>query len=481
MTRLLPRSLRNRLLLIVLSAVVATAAFVTIVSVQVIAGFLDSRLHQRTDAIAAQIASVADRSPDRTADATALRTFLPAGSFVLLQPSRGDPVGFGTDELDASFIATQGETLGDREFRQEQVVSAQGQTLTIALVKVDTDGLRVRLEGLTDPVTTRSIVFATDITQDVLTLRQLILLEGSAGAVVILIVGVVTIVITRASVRPLTTMAAAADAITSGDRSQRLEAGAGTEIDHLARSVNRALDAQQRAEETLRTFLDDVSHELRTPLTTINGWIDLYLQGGLQDDEQRDGAMERVESEITRMRMLVDELTLLSRLDAHRPLDAEAVDLARLAREVVDDARVISDDRLISLRPEAAWVVGDPARLAQVLRNLVGNAVQHTPPGTPVGVTVAVSGGEVLLTVDDAGPGIDPRDLPHIFERFWRGEPSRSRATGGSGLGLAIVASIVEAHRGDIRVVSDVGAGTIVTVSLPRAEPGREEGAAPVR
>lgn len=476
--RLVPKSIRGRLLLIVLAAVVATAALVTVVGVQVLAGFLSARLHERIDTIAGRIADVADEAPERVADATALRTFLPAGSLVLLEPRGGGrTVSFGSDALDASAIAQEAATLSDRDFRQLAVESVGGRVLTVAIVRVDTQGLRIRLEGLDEPVSTDYIVFATDVSDDVAALAQLAWTEGGVAALAILAVGLLAAVTLRIGIRPLTTMAATADAITQGDRSQRLTLGAGAETDHLAAAVNRALDAQQVAEDRLRTFLDDVSHELRTPLTTVNGWIDLYLQGGLQDAAERDRAMERVEAEISRMRTLVDELALLSRLDAHRPLDVVPVDLERLAREVVDDARIIADDRDISVDTQPAAVRGDADRLAQVLRNLVGNAVQHTPAGTPIHVSVRRDGQEVVLTVSDEGEGISDADLSHVFERFWRAEPSRSRATGGSGLGLAIVASVVEAHHGAIRVASgrDGHEGTAVTVSLP-ALPGRDTG-----
>ena len=470
--RLTPRSIRARLLLIVLAAVVATAAVVTVVSVQIIAGFLNARLQQRIDTIVSQITDVAQQAPGRTADATALRTFLPAGSLVLLKPlPSGDPVTFGSDTLDADAIAAAAVDLPERKLQQITMPASGDQgsgtvTVTVAVVRVDTEGLRIKLEGLAQPITTDFIVFATDISQDVATLTRLIWIEAGVGALAILVVGVVSAVTITIGIRPLTTMAATADAITSGNRSRRLPVGGGTETDHLAASINRALDSQQVAEDRLRTFLDDVSHELRTPLTTVNGWIDLYLQGGLQDSAVRDRAMERVESEVARMRTLVDELTLLSRLDAHRALEKTNVNLDSVAREVVDDARIVAEDRDITIRTDRVVVSGDPARLAQVLRNLVGNAVQHTPAGTAVHVDVRQAGSEAIITVHDSGEGIPADDLPHLFERFWRAEPSRSRATGGSGLGLAIVASIVAAHDGAVRVASGPD-GTTFTVSIP--------------
>jgi two-component system OmpR family sensor kinase len=237
----------------------------------------------------------------------------------------------------------------------------------------------------------------------------------------------------------------------------------------LTARLQKAFDAQRRAEDRLRSFVADASHELRTPLATMHGWIDLYVQGGLSDSDQLDHAMERMQAEVGRMRLLVEELALLAHLDAARPLNRGPVDVVALAGEVVDDARVVSADRAINLQGVAEVIVdGDGPRIQQVLRNLIGNAVQHTLPGTPVTVTVSFQDGEVVIAVRDEGDGIAPEHLPHVFERFYRADPSRSRDAGGSsGLGLAIVEAIVTAHGGTVGVTSAPGQGTTVRVTLP--------------
>jgi two-component system OmpR family sensor kinase len=248
---------------------------------------------------------------------------------------------------------------------------------------------------------------------------------------------------------------------------------AGPEAAALTVAVQQAFDAQRRAEDRLRSFVADAGHELRTPLATMHGWIDLYVQGGLNDADQLDHAMERMQAEVGRMRLLVDELALLAHLDAARPLNREPVDVVALAREVVDDARVVSTDRVIDLRGAVDAVVdGDGPRLQRMLRNLVGNAVQHTAPGTPVTVIVSHREGRVVIAVRDEGDGIAPEHLPHVLERFYRADPGRSRASGGSsGLGLAIVEAIVSAHGGTIGITSTSGQGTTVRVSLPAPAP----------
>ncbi|MCT2587147.1 sensor histidine kinase [Actinophytocola gossypii] len=248
---------------------------------------------------------------------------------------------------------------------------------------------------------------------------------------------------------------------------------AGPEVAVLTAKVQKAFDAQRRAQDRLRSFVADASHELRTPLATLHGWIDLYVQGGLRDPDELAHAMERMQAEVGRMRLLVDELALLADLDAARPLNRESVDVVALAGEVVDDAGIVSADRAITLRgPADAVVEGDGPRIQQVLRNLVGNAVQHTRAGTLVTVTVGSADGHVVVEVRDEGAGIAPEHLPHVFERFYRADPSRSRDGGGSsGLGLAIVEAIVTAHGGTVGVTSTPGKGTTVRVTFPVDSP----------
>ncbi|WP_405983998.1 MMPL family transporter [Streptomyces sp. NBC_00872] len=286
----------------------------------------------------------------------------------------------------------------------------------------------------------------------------------------------VALLILRIGLRSLRRMADTADDIASGARDERLPVhGAHTETDRLAVAVNNAFDAQARAETQIRDFAADASHELRTPLATISGWLDLYNQGGLSAPADLDRALERVDGEVGRMRLLVEELSLLARLDAGRPLNSRPVDLRRPASAVVQDAQVVAPDRVIDLNaPVPASVHGDQPRLQQVLNNLLGNAIQHTPSGTTIGVTVEPTATHVRIRVTDHGPGIPAGDLARVFDRFWRADAGRGRAHGGSGLGLAIVQAIVRAHHGTVHVSSAPGTGTTVTVTLP-TQGGRDE------
>jgi two-component system OmpR family sensor kinase len=285
-----------------------------------------------------------------------------------------------------------------------------------------------------------ALILTVDTSVDDATVHRLVVRQLSIVAAALVLLLALAVLVLRLGMRPLAKMADTADAIAQGHLSERLPVrGNRSETDQLAEAVNRAFDAQARAEATVRSLAADTSHELRTPLSTISGWLDLHRQGGLTGPHL-DTALGHIEDEVGRMRLLVEDLSLLARLDAGRPIGRDPLDLTALAASVVEDAQVIHPERDITLAAAGpAPVTGDAARLQQVLRNLVGNAVQHTPAGTSVHVTVAASAGEVSAEVSDDGPGIAPQDLPRVFERFWRAEASRSRAYGGSGLGLAIV------------------------------------------
>jgi two-component system OmpR family sensor kinase len=226
----------------------------------------------------------------------------------------------------------------------------------------------------------------------------------------------------------------------------------------------------------VRQFVADASHELRTPLTAVRGYAELVRRRGEVTPEVAH-AIGRVESEAARMTTLVEDLLLLARLDSGRPLERSTVDLSRLVADAVSDARVAGPEHhwRLDLPAEPVTAPGDAARLHQVLANLLSNAGAHTPPGTTVTTKLSTSDGEVVLAVTDDGPGIPESLQPEIFERFARGDSSRSRAAGGTGLGLAIVVAVVAAHGGDVDVASRPG-HTEFTVWLPATSyPGDPE------
>jgi two-component system OmpR family sensor kinase len=248
----------------------------------------------------------------------------------------------------------------------------------------------------------------------------------------------------------------------------RTEVGkVGTALNRMLDNVGGALEARQDSEMRLRQFIADASHELRTPLAAIRGYAELTRRSVLAPETEY--SLIRISSQAERMTTLVEDLLLLARLDAGRPLERAPVDLTRLVLDAVSDAHAAGPGHRwqLALPDEPVTVTGDASRLAQVLANLLANARTHTPPGTSVTVGLACSGdGSPVLTVTDTGPGIPPALLPHIFERFARGAKSRSRAQGNSGLGLAIVDAVVAAHRGTVGVQSRPGR-TEFTVRLP--------------
>jgi two-component system OmpR family sensor kinase len=235
----------------------------------------------------------------------------------------------------------------------------------------------------------------------------------------------------------------------------------------------------------MRRFVADASHELRTPLTAIRGFAELYRQGAAHDPAELERLMRRIEDQAARMGLLVEDLLLLARLDRQRPLELRPVDLLALAADAVNDARALQPERRIELEAGgdgaadgALVVLGDEPRLRQVVANLMANALNHTPAGSPVEVRARTAWPNgvphALLEVADHGPGLSPEQAERVFERFYRADPARSHADGGSGLGLAIVAALVAAHSGTVEVDSRPGRGASFRVLLPLA-PGAVE------
>ncbi|PRY17892.1 sensor histidine kinase [Kineococcus rhizosphaerae] len=255
------------------------------------------------------------------------------------------------------------------------------------------------------------------------------------------------------------------------------DTGGTTEVGQVGLALNRmldhvgsALEARHESEQRVRQFVADASHELRTPLAAIRGYSELTRRSSEPVPTDVRHALTRVESEAVRMTGLVEDLLLLARLDSGRPLDRQPVDLTMTVLDAVSDAQVAGRDHTwrLDLPEEAVEVVGDPGRLHQVLTNLLANARTHTPPGTTVTVGLVPDGATAHVDVVDDGPGIPPELLPRVFERFARGDSSRSRAAGSTGLGLAIVQAVVASHHGSVSVDSRPGR-TAFRVSLPSA------------
>ena len=253
------------------------------------------------------------------------------------------------------------------------------------------------------------------------------------------------------------------------DADPRTEVGqVGAAINRMLGHVASALSAREASERKVRTFVADASHELRTPLASIRGYAELTRRGGHRLPRDVVHSLARIESESVRMTSLVEDLLLLARLDDGRSLESLPVDLSALLVDAVSDANAAGPDHEWSLTlPDSPVVVnGDAGRLHQVIANLLANARVHTPAGTRVDVSASLDGEVAEVRVLDDGPGIDPAIASTVFERFARGDSSRSRAAGSTGLGLAIVEAVVTAHGGAVAVTSEAGA-TVFTVRLP--------------
>ncbi|NKQ56916.1 HAMP domain-containing protein [Amycolatopsis sp. K13G38] len=387
----------------------------------------------------------------------------------------------------AEMLATEGDSheahpvpLGGGDEQVLSRVAGNGVVQTISL-----SGGDYRVIAIATPTGTEVFGLPLGQAQDTLFTVGLILV--AVAAIAVLGAGIVGAFVVRRTLRPLDRVAAAASKVTElpldrGDvalsvRVPVTDTDPSTEVGQVGYALNQmlghidnALDARQASETRVRQFVADASHELRTPLAAIRGYAELTRRSHGRVPPDIAHAMNRVESEASRMTTLVDDLLLLARLDAGRPLEETEVDLTRLVADAVGDAHIAGPDHRwqLELPDEGVLVRGDAQRLHQVLANLLANGRTHTPPGTTVTTRLAVSAdGSAVLTVTDNGPGIAPELLPNVFERFARGDSSRSRAAGSTGLGMAIAAAVVAAHHGKIGVHSRPGR-TEFEVRLPR-------------
>nr|WP_221203908.1 HAMP domain-containing sensor histidine kinase [Modestobacter versicolor] len=317
--------------------------------------------------------------------------------------------------------------------------------------------------------------------------RRLIAVELVVGLLALVAAALAAVLVIRRTLRPLDRVAATATRVAQlplatgevrlAERVPPEDTDPGTEVGQVGTALNTMLDhvetslaARQESETQVRQFVADASHELRTPLASIRGYAELVRRQGGEVSADVGHAMGRVESEALRMSALVEELLLLARLDAGRELASEEVDLTALVVDAVSDAHVAGPGHRwqVDLPDTPVEVPGDAARLHQVLTNLLANVRSHTPDGTTATTRLRTEGGWAVLQVVDDGPGIPAALRPHVFERFARGDASRSRTAGSTGLGLAIVHAVVGAHGGEVQVASEPGR-TAFTVRLPHA------------
>jgi two-component system OmpR family sensor kinase len=432
--------------------------------------YLDSFLVDRVDQqfASAQVPalySLGDRDPGAARN---LANSLPSGSYVALVTPQGGVVGVryvGTgNHRTPDFLASAPTGISTIDDYRVQAVDAA----SVAPPDSIASG-------------SATLVIAVPLDDVRSTVQRLTMIELLVGAIALVAVGVLALILVRLGLRPLGRIEQTAGAIAAGDLSRRIEnSDPRTEVGRLGAALNemlaqieRAFAERERSENRLRRFVADASHELRTPLTSVRGYAELFRRGASDRPEDLRVVMRRIEDDAARMGVLVDDMLLLARLDQGRPLERAPVDLGAIAADLADDARMLHPDWPVELRVDGETIViGDELRLRQALGNLLANARAHTPQGTAI--TVAVTGNRQVVTVEvaDGGPGIDAEDLPRVFERFYRADPSRSRASGGSGLGLSIVASITEAHGGEAAVTSEAGQGATFTLSIPACKSG---------
>lgn len=337
-------------------------------------------------------------------------------------------------------------------------------------VSGDADQVRVAVTRLRGRAGGTAVIAIPTTDADAATRR----LMGTLGAAGLALAAALALIVTwvhRLGLAPIARMTATAEAIANGSGDRRWAPDPpGTEAHRLGQALNAMLAAEQAVQDRMRRFVADASHELRTPLTTLRGYSTLY--GGQVGEQPAavEDALRRINDEARRMGGIVEGLLDLNDLDEHGVLDLQPVDLVPLLQGVLADLQVVAPGRRLGLTaPERLPARADADRVTQAVLSLATNAVRHTPEGTPVQIRAFSADGRVRVEVVDAGPGIPVEHLPHLFDRFYRADPSRARASGGNGLGLAIVAAIATAHGGRYGVDSAPGHGSVFWIDLTEA------------
>ena len=373
----------------------------------------------------------------------------------------------------------QGETplpQPDLSLERARAADAGGEPFTVSAVDGDTQ-FRLAL-GRAGPQGQVWLVAAPlDDAND--TLHQLLLVEIVVAASVLLATLLLGLWLVRVGLRPLGRIEVTAAAIAGGDLSQRVDNDdPRTEVGRLGGALNtmlgqieEAFDERTASEQRLRRFVADASHELRTPLAAVRAYAELFDRGARERPDDLERAMTGIQRESRRMGLLVDDLLLLARLDQGRPLERRPVVLDEVVRDAVEAARMLDPEREIALEaPVPVEVEGDGERLRQIVDNLLANVRAHTEAGAPATVRVVREAQDAVLEVTDTGPGLTDEQLAHAFERFYRGDASRSRDAGGAGLGLAITSAIAESHGGTATVANageNGASGLTVRVVIP--------------
>ena len=486
-----PWSLRRRLIVQLAALLALVCVVVGVVTEFALSEFLVGQQDKRLAAATDRAAHGADRPPPWTYEGEAP----PPDPLRALGQGEGTlaVVQIGSRATGSVIDSTVASSLPKRRAPFRNIEKGQ----TLALLALPSDGKPhsvdlggklgdYRVVSTTSPGGEKTVIGLplTDVNE---TLWRLGFILGGVALAGILVAGAVGAATIRRTMKPLDRLAATAtrvselpldrgevalsERVPDADTDPNTEVGkVGSALNRMLQHVANALSVRHASENRVRQFVADASHELRTPLAAIRGYAELTRRSGEQVPPDVAFAMSRVESESRRMTTLVEDLLLLARLDSGRPVVHEWVDLCRLVADAVADAHVAGPDHkwLMEVPGEPIGVRGDAGQLHQVVINVLANARTHTPPGSTVTTSLSTSDGIVRLRVADDGPGIPPDILPDIFERFARGDNSRSRAAGSTGLGLAIVAAVVGAHGGRVGVNSRPGR-TEFAITFPEA------------
>jgi two-component system, OmpR family, sensor kinase len=485
-------TLRHQLVIRVTALVALAALLITTATALATRQVLMSQLDRQLDAVIARVRDPANTLPAGGADRGLLRPGQPIGTLAVLYANDGTP-------LDEGMLTERGAS-GQRG----AAITALPDVAVSQLADVPTGGTKssIDLGGLghyrvvafqivVGSTTLATLVVGVPLRQIDQTILELVALAALFSLLVIAGTAFAARSLVGRSLRPLNRVAATAQQVSQlkldrgevalavrvppADANPASEVGqVGQAINHMLNNVEEALAARQASETRVRQFVADASHELRNPLAAIRGYAELTRRDREKLPTDAAYAMSRVESEAERMSHLVEDMLLLARLDSGPDLDLKPTDLSEIVINAVSDARAAGPDHVwqMSLPDDPVLAYGDQHRLQQVMANLLANARTHTPPGTQVHTAVAVLGPEAVVAVADNGPGIPPEVAHRVFERFARGDASRTRspdaATGSTGLGLAIVAAVVDAHHGRVTVTSQPGR-TQFTIRLPLA------------
>jgi len=377
------------------------------------------------------------------------------------------PASLGTEQVPTLTTQAYIDAAQSKPMAYYLATGSDGTTNYLVVLNVVRNGTR--------PLAVAQLAIPTSEIDQTLRADRQLAIVGSL--LVLLVAGLLSPLIVGRALHPLHQMSTTAGALAAGDYKQRVtvpktrdEIGTlALAFNQMAARIDHAFEVRRRSEEQMRHFVADASHELRTPLTSIAGYIDVLGRRQVVDGETLQASLAAMQQESARMTRLVNDLLTLTRFESGKAPSRQPLQLDQFVNQALDDLSLRDSGAVESrdIQP-GVTVAADPEALKQVVINLAQNALKYAP-GAEQRWSVFTADGRAAIRLEDTGPGISRQDLPHIFERFYRGEKARDRSAGGSGLGLAIARSIVEAHQGTIEAASEPGQGATFTAWLPLA------------